>query len=99
MTTDKKTETKSTTLSLLLGAAMFVLVIDTSLMNVSISAIVHDVHTTVSGLQSAIALEALVSAAFILVGSKLGDIFGRKKAYILGLLGYAAGAIALTLTN
>lgn len=97
--TNKKTETKSTTLSLLLAAAMFVLVIDTSLMNVSISAIVHDVHTTVSGLQSAIALEALVSAAFILVGSKLGDIFGRKKAYIVGLLGYAAGAITLTLTQ
>ncbi len=90
---------KTSMLSLLLAAAMFVLVIDTSLMNVSISAIVHDVNTTVSGLQTAIALEALVSAAFILVGSKLGDIFGRKKAYILGLLGYAAGAITLTLTH
>src|SRR6201993_1371188 len=96
MTNNKKTENKSTTLSLLLAAAMFVLVIDTSLMNVSISAIVHDVNTTVSGLQSAIALEALVSAAFILVGSKIGDIFGRKRAYIIGLLGYAAGALSMT---
>ena len=46
---------------------MFVLVVDTSLMNVSISAVVHDLNTTVSGVQSAIALEALVSAAFILI--------------------------------
>ena len=45
-------------LALLLSAAMFVLVVDTSLMNVSISAVVHDLHTTVSGVQSAIALEA-----------------------------------------
>jgi MFS family permease len=78
---------------------MFVLVIDTSMMNVSISAIVTDLGTTVSGVQSAIALEALVSAAFILIGSKMGDLHGRKRAYILGLLGYALGAIAMTLTQ
>ena len=57
-------------LALLLSAAMFVLVVDTSLMNVSISAVVEDLDTTVSGVQSAIALEALVSAAFILISSK-----------------------------
>src|SRR3954451_8047840 len=86
-------------LAILLAMAMFVLVVDTSLMNVSISAVVHDLHTTVSGVQSAIALEALVSAAFILIGSKIGDLFGRKRAYILGLIGYAIGAIAMTLAQ
>ncbi|NEN05931.1 MFS transporter [Diaminobutyricibacter tongyongensis] len=79
--------------------AMFVLVVDTSIMNVSISAVVHDLHSTVSSVQSAIALEALVSAAFILIGSKVGDLIGRKRAYVLGLLGYAAGAIAMTLAQ
>ena len=79
--------------------AMFVLVVDTSLMNVSISAVVHDLDTTVSGVQSAIALEALVSAAFILIGSKVGDLIGRKRAYVLGLLGYAVGALAMTLAQ
>jgi len=72
-----------------------VLVVDTSLMNVSISSVVRDLDTTVSGVQSAIALEALVSAAFILVGSKVGDLIGRKRAYVLGLLGYAVGALAM----
>src|SRR6476661_8698158 len=76
-------------LAILLAMAMFVLVVDTSVMNVSIAAVVHDLHTTVSGVQSAIALEALVSAAFILIGSKVGDLIGRKRAYVLGLLGYA----------
>ena len=57
-------------LALLLAMAMFVLVVDTSLMNVSISSVVEDLGTTVSGVQSAIALEALVSAAFILIGSR-----------------------------
>src|SRR2546423_10879976 len=83
-------------LAILLAMAMFVLVVDTSLMNVSIAAVVHDLHTTVSSVQSAIALEALVSAAFILIGSKVGDLIGRKRAYVIGLLGYAAGAAAMT---
>jgi len=86
-------------LGLLLAAAMFVLVVDTSLMNVSISAVVRDLGATASGVQSAIALEALVSAAFILISSKLGDIFGRKLAYTLGLLGYAVGASAMVLAD
>ncbi|GIG23426.1 MFS transporter [Cellulomonas chitinilytica] len=86
-------------LAVLLAMAMFVLVVDTSFMNVSISAVVRDLDTTVSGVQSAIALEALVSAAFILIGSKIGDLAGRKRAYVLGLLGYATGAVAMTLAQ
>ncbi|MET0765114.1 MAG: MFS transporter, partial [Blastococcus sp.] len=86
-------------MALLLAAAMFVLVVDTSLMNVSISAVVKDLDTTVSGVQSAIALEALVSAAFILISSKVGDLIGRKRAYVLGLLAYAVGALAMTLAQ
>jgi len=70
-------------LAVLLALAMFVLVVDTSLMNVSISRVVEDLDTTVSGVQGAIALEALVSAAFILIGSKTGDLIGRKRAFVL----------------
>jgi EmrB/QacA subfamily drug resistance transporter len=86
-------------LAVLLAMAMFVLVVDTSIMNVSISAVVHDLGVTVSGVQSAIALEALVSAAFILIGSKVADLIGRKRAYVLGLLGYAIGALAMALAQ
>jgi MFS family permease len=86
-------------LALLLALAMFVLVVDTSLMNVSISAVVEDLDATVSGVQSAIALEALVSAAFILIGSKVGDLIGRRRAYVIGLLGYALGALSMALAQ
>ena len=86
-------------LQILLAMAMFVLVVDTSLMNVSISAVIDDLDTTASGVQSAIALEALVSAAFILINSKVGDLIGRKRAYTLGLLAYALGALAMTLAQ
>jgi MFS family permease len=64
-------------------------------MNVSISAVVDDLDTTVSGVQAAVAIEALVSAAFILISSKVGDLFGRKRAYVVGLLFYSVGALAM----
>jgi EmrB/QacA subfamily drug resistance transporter len=99
-TADAPEARKSTRrLSLLLAAAMFVLVVDTSVMNVSISAVVHDLDTSVSSVQGAIALEALVSAAFILIGSKVADLIGRKRAYVLGLLGYAIGGLAMALAQ
>jgi MFS family permease len=66
---------------------------------VSIASVVHDLDTTVSGVQSAIALEALVSAAFILIGSRIGDLIGRKRAYVLGLIGYAVGALSMALAQ
>jgi EmrB/QacA subfamily drug resistance transporter len=95
----QKTVQNSPRLGLLLAMAMFILVVDTSFMNVSISSIVKDLGATASGVQGTIALEALVSAAFILIGSKIGDLFGRKRAYILGLLAYAAGALAMILAQ
>jgi MFS family permease len=86
-------------LPLLLAMAMFVLVVDTTIMNVSISAVAESLGTTVSSVQSAIALEALVSAAFILINSKIGDLIGRKRAYLIGLAAYAIGAVAMTLAQ
>jgi EmrB/QacA subfamily drug resistance transporter len=88
-----------TRLAILLAMAMFVLVVDTSLMNVSISAVVEDLGTTVSRVQSTIALEALVSASFILINSKVGDLIGRKRAYAIGLLAYALGAASMVLAD
>ena len=40
-----------------------------------------------------------MSAAFILISSKVGDLIGRKRAYVLGLLAYAVGALAMTLAQ
>lgn len=74
-----------------LAAAMFVYVIDTTLMNVSISALVEDLDTTVGAVQGAITLYTLTMAAFMLTGGKLGDILGSKRAFRIGLVIYATG--------
>jgi EmrB/QacA subfamily drug resistance transporter len=99
MADDEEWTSGNRRLAVLLAMAMFVLVVDTSLMNVSIASVVEDLDTTVSGVQGAIALEALVSASFILIGSKVGDLIGRKRAFVLGLLGYALGALAMALAQ
>lgn len=77
----------------ILAAAQFVMVLDSSVMNVSITQIVHDLHTTVQGVQTAITMYTLVMAAFMLLGAKLGDIWGRNRAFAIGLAVYGTGSL------
>jgi MFS family permease len=83
----------------LLGAAQFVMVLDTTVMNVSITQVVHDLHTTVESVQAAITLYALVMAALMLSGAKLGDIWGRRRAFQIGLAIYGVGSLTTALST
>jgi MFS family permease len=67
------------------ASAQFVMVLDSSVMNVSISQIVADLDTTIQGVQLAITAYTLVMAALMLAGAKLGDIIGRDRTFALGL--------------
>lgn len=80
---------------MVLGTAQFLMVLDTSVMNVSISQLVEDFDTEVTTIQAVITLYALVMAAFMLIGGRLGDILGRRRLFFLGLVVYATGS-ALT---
>ena len=75
------------------AAAQFVMVLDSSVMNVSISQIVADLDTTIQGVQLAITAYTLVMAALMLAGAKLGDILGRDRAFALGLAIYGLGSL------
>ena len=83
---------------MILAAAQFVMVLDSSVMNVSISQIVEDLDTTVTGVQGAITMYTLVMAAFMLVGAKLGDIWGRDRAFGIGLAVYGLGSLITALS-
>src|SRR6476469_3044856 len=83
---------------LILASAQFVMVLDSSVMNVSISQIVADLDTTIAGVQLAITAYTLVMAAFMLVGAKLGDIWGRDRAFAIGLAVYATGSLTTALS-
>ncbi len=78
-----------------LAGAQFLMVLDQAVMNVAISQLVEDFDTTVSTIQAVIALYALVMASLMLTGGKLGDLWGRRRAFAIGLAIYAAGS-ALT---
>src|SRR5882724_11257813 len=82
---------------LVLVSAQFIITIDTTFMNVSLSTLVVDLHTTVTGVQGAITLYALVMAALMIPGAKFGDIIGRKRAFITGLIIYAFGTTITSL--
>src|SRR4051812_10477976 len=75
--------------------AQFLVVLDTSVMNVSISQLVEDFHTDITAIQATITLYTLVMAAFLITGSKVGDIIGRRRAFAIGLVVYGIGS-ALT---
>src|SRR3954452_11923529 len=68
-------------------------------MNVTISTIADDLHTDVAGIQTTITLFRLTMAALIIPGSKLTDIWGRKRCFILGLAVYGAGALLASLSQ
>ncbi|MFM9591825.1 MFS transporter [Streptomyces scabiei] len=80
---------------IVLGTAQFLMVLDTSVMNVSISQLVEDFDTEVTAIQGVITLYALVMAAFMIIGGRFGDIIGRRRLFFLGLVVYGIGS-ALT---
>lgn len=86
-------------LVVVMALGMFVVVLDNTIMNVSISALVEDLNTTVSGVQAAIALNALMMAAFVLMGGKLADIMGMKKTFITGVIFYICGSLLGSVSN
>jgi MFS family permease len=81
-----------------LALAQFIASFAASNMNVAISAIAQDLGTTVSGVQTAITLFTLTMAALMIPGSKLTDIWGRKRCFVAGLVIYAAGGLLALLS-
>src|SRR6187200_1236755 len=101
MTVAPAAETNRTSLwfpVVVLGAAQFVMVLDSSVMNVSISQIVKDLDTNIQGVQLAITAYTLVMAAFMLAGAKLGDIWGRDRVFAIGLGIYGLGSLTTSIS-
>ncbi len=80
---------------IVLSLAQFLMVLDQAVMNVSISQLVEDFDTTVTVIQGVITFYALTMAALMITGGKLGDRWGRKRAFLIGMIIYGLGS-ALT---
>src|SRR6202050_1073372 len=82
-----------------LALAQFIASYAATNMNVAITAIATDLGTTVAGVQTAITLFTLTMAALMIPGSKLTDIWGRKRCFVLGLIVYAVGGLLAALAQ
>jgi MFS family permease len=75
-----------------LASGQFLMTLDSSVMNVSIATVAKDVGTTVTGIQTAITFYTLVMASLMITGGKLGQIWGRKRAFAIGCVIYGCGS-------
>jgi EmrB/QacA subfamily drug resistance transporter len=73
--------------------ALFIIVIDTTIINVSMKAIIGDLHTDLKAVQWVITGYSLMLAAFMITGGRLGDIFGRRRMFRVGAFVFALGSL------
>jgi EmrB/QacA subfamily drug resistance transporter len=78
-----------------LSLAQFLMVLDQAVMNVSISQLVDDFGTSVTTIQGVITFYSLTMATLMITGGKVGDIVGRRRTFVVGLVVYGLGS-ALT---
>ena len=84
---------------LTLAAGQFVMALDTTVMNTAIATVAKDINTTVTGIQTAITMYALVMASLMITGGRVGEIVGRKRAFTIGCVVYACGSLTTALSQ
>ncbi|MBE6844486.1 MAG: MFS transporter [Ruminococcus sp.] len=82
---------------IVLSMAAFIMVIDSTAMNVSISNLVADLNTDIGTIQTIMSIYTLTMAVFMLPGAKVADIFGKKKVFLLGVAMYGVGTLTAAL--
>ena len=73
--------------------ALFMAMLDNTVVNVALPSIQDHFGSGVSGLQWIIDAYTLVFAAFMLTGGTLGDLYGRKRIFLIGLTVFTAGSL------
>jgi EmrB/QacA subfamily drug resistance transporter len=73
----------------LLGAAQLMVVLDGTIVNIALPSAQRALHFSTDSRQWAITAYALAFGSLLLLGGKLGDLFGRKWTFIAGLLGFS----------
>src|SRR5579872_6880286 len=76
----------------ILSLALAIIILDTTILNVALRTIINDLHTTIQNIQWVITAYSLMLAAFTITGGRLGDLFGRKKMFVLGAIIFAIGS-------
>ena len=79
--------------------ALFMIMLDNTVVNVAMPSIQRDLHASFDSLEWVINSYVLSFAALILLGGKLGDRFGRKRIFLVGLAIFTASSVWCALAN
>jgi len=82
-----------------LSLALAIILIDATLLNVSLSQIIQDLGTDIQSIQWVITSYSLTLAALTITGGRMGDLFGRKKMFILGAVLFAIGSMIASISQ
>lgn len=82
-----------------LSLALAIVIIDTTLLNVSLSTLIHELHTNLQSLQWVISVYSLTLAALTVTGGRMGDLFGRKRMFLLGAILFAIGSFIASMSR
>lgn len=82
-----------------LALALAIIIIDTTLLNVSLSYVIRDLKTDIQSIQWVITAYSLTLAALMITGGRLGDLYGRKKMFILGAILFAVGSFIASISQ
>jgi EmrB/QacA subfamily drug resistance transporter len=84
---------------LVLSLALAIVIIDTTLLNVSLETLIRELHTTIQSLQWVISAYSLTLAALTVTGGRMGDLFGRKRMFMLGAFLFAVGSFLASISH
>jgi EmrB/QacA subfamily drug resistance transporter len=82
-----------------LSLALAIIIIDTTLLNVSLSTLIRELHTNLQSLQWVISVYSLTLAALTVTGGRMGDLFGRKRMFMLGAVLFAIGSFIASISH
>src|SRR4029079_5428305 len=73
---------------------LFMIMLDNTVVNVALPAIERDLHVSISSLEWVVTAYALTFAALLITGGKLGDLYGRKRIFIVGIAVFTLSSLA-----
>ena len=86
------------TLAIIILAA-FIVVLDNSILYVAIPTILREFHTTLPSLQWVITGYALTFATLLIIGGRLGDVYGHRRIFIIGAALFGAGSLLASVSQ
>jgi MFS family permease len=81
------------------AAAVAIVTLDTTILNVAIPTVRHDLHTTLASLQWVIAGYSLTLASLLIIGGRIGDVFGTRRTFVAGALVFGSGSLLASLAT